>query len=32
MRKILTSEIFENMLKDYHNGMCLVDLSNKYGF
>lgn len=32
MRKILIKEILDKMLNDYHNGMGLVELSNKYGF
>ena len=32
MRKILTKDILECMIRDYHNGLGLVELSNKYGF
>ena len=32
MRKILTKDILECMIHDYHNGLGLVELSNKYGF
>lgn len=32
MRKILTKEILNNMLNDYHNGLGLIELSNKYNF
>ena len=29
MRKIITQEILNDMLNDYHNGLGLIDLSNK---
>lgn len=32
MRKIITQEILNSMLNDYHNGLGLIDLSNKYDF
>ena len=32
MRKIITQEILNDMLNDYHNGLGLIDLSNKYDF
>lgn len=32
MRNILTKEILNKMLDDYHNGAGLVELSKKYGF
>lgn len=32
MRNILTNEILENMISDYHNGLDLTELSKKYNF
>lgn len=32
MRKIITQEVLNSMLDDYHNGLGLIDLSNKYEF
>ena len=32
MRKIVTKEILDKMVNDYHNGMDLNELSDKYKF